>query len=115
MDSQASQQPSPQPVVDPFEFQEDPIDFEPSSKPSGSSVKQDPNYVPHYQQQQQLQQNQSLGGTQPQQQGFDMEDVVIEEVTDVKEEEIVTEKAQEETLVKSEDVKESKVSVVVIV
>lgn len=112
MDSQTSQQPSPQPVVDPFEFQEDPIDFEPPSKPSGSSVKQDPNYVPHYQQQQ-LQQNQSLGGTQPQQQGVDMEDVVIEEVTDTKEEEIVTEKAQDETLVKSEDVKESKVSVAI--
>lgn len=51
-EQQHLQQPSHLPIVDPFEFQEDPVVFEPSTKPSGSSVKQDPHYVPHYQQQQ---------------------------------------------------------------
>lgn len=40
------------PPVDPFEFQEDPVIFEPATKPSISTGKQDPKqYIPHYQQQ----------------------------------------------------------------
>lgn len=46
---------TPVPIVDPFEFQEDPVIFEPSTKLSGSrsggSNKQDSNYIPLYQQQ----------------------------------------------------------------
>ncbi|KAJ8928803.1 hypothetical protein NQ314_018569 [Rhamnusium bicolor] len=40
------------PIIDPFEFQEDPVIFEPTVKASVSSGKQDPKqYIPHYQQQ----------------------------------------------------------------
>lgn len=95
--------------MDPFEFQEDPVDFEPSSKPSGFSVKQDPNYVPHYQQQ--LSQNQSVGVTTTPQEVFEMEGVV-EEVVEVKQEDVVTEKIPEGIQDDNNDTKESKVTVI---
>lgn len=95
--------------MDPFEFQEDPVDFEPSSKPSGSIVKQDPNYVPHYQQQQQLSQNLSMGVTTTPLEVFEMEGVV-EEVAGVKQEDVITEKIQEGIQDDSHDTKDSKVT-----
>lgn len=95
--------------MDPFEFQEDPVDFEPPSKPSGSIVKQDPNYVPHYQQQQQMSQNQSMGVSTTTLEVFEMEGIV-EEVAEVKQEDVITEKLQEGIQDDSPDTKDLKVN-----
>lgn len=100
---QISQRSSPQPVLDPFEFQEDPIVFEPPSKPSGSIVKQDPHYVPHYHQQL----HQSTTGAQ--QNGFEMEDGTEENNTKEQQNETNSNELKEESL-DNEEPKESKVS-----
>lgn len=105
LQQQHSQQTSQQPTVDPFEFQEDPIVFEPPTKPSGSIVKQDPNYVPHYQQQQ----NQSLVA-QSNQDIMEMENVSVEEVAVEKQGEEDRDKIVEESQDVGEDTKVAQVS-----
>lgn len=96
-----------QTVVDPFEFEEDPVVFEPQTKPSGFSVKQDPNYVPHYQQQ--LQQNSQGIGSGPLPQQMDEMGNIVEEVVEMKEQQDLVEKIVKDVQEDSDDTKDSKV------